>query len=131
MEKTKKTSFQFKTECFVSFLYYLTWFFKLLKNKENQPQTPNIWEQKVSSLERVMPGCGHVLPQNATSLSQTRVFDLNPLVPFVPPATIFSPFVFMKKIPPLPIPQLCSHIRGTLWDIYSSAELAKCLLLGK
>lgn len=58
------------------------------------------------------------------------MFGLNSLVPFVPRATICSAFVYMKN-PPLPIPQLPSHIRGTLWDIYSSAELAKCLLLGK
>lgn len=54
INKTQKISFQLNMKCFVSFLRYLTCFFKLLKNKEDQPQTPNIWEQKVSVLERVM-----------------------------------------------------------------------------
>lgn len=39
-------------------------------------------------------------PRKAAPLSQTGVFDLNSSVPFVPPITIFSAFVYMKKIPP-------------------------------
>lgn len=48
----------------------------------------------------VVTGC----PRNASTLSQNRVFDLNSLVPFVSLATIFSAFVYTKKIPPFPFP---------------------------
>lgn len=43
-------------------------------------------------------------PRNGASLSQTGVFDLNSLVPFVPTATILSAFVYTKKIHPFPFP---------------------------
>lgn len=65
-------------------------------NKESQVWVP---ERLMNRLDVVT-----VCPRNASILSQNRVFDLNSLVPFVPLATIFSAFVYMKKIPPFPFP---------------------------
>lgn len=45
------------------------------------------------------------------------MFDLNSLVPFVPLATIFSAFVYMKKIPPFPFPS-SPHILEEYYRIF-------------